>query len=84
MNRGIKRVGVLAVSIISMLSFLSGCGKAGNNGETVTLTEGAELVGLYMTHQGMAMEPHYILRINGPLGTGLGGHFSLERVDLNK
>ena len=52
------------MGLMTFLSMLTGC-KGGKNGpsgtSTVTLAENATLTGLFMTHQGMAMEPFYIL-----------------------
>lgn len=72
MNRKILRVGAVFMGIMTLFSLLTGCiKKGGNNGGkdvsentgTVVLNEGAVLTGLYMSHQGMAMEPQYIFRV---------------------
>lgn len=56
-----KSLEVLIVGILSLISVLTGCGRqSGSEGTTVIISDDAVLTGLYMTHQGMAMEPHYI------------------------
>lgn len=77
MNVKCSRAGGMLVGIISILSLLTGCanhnldidgnvekanGKWGT-GSSIELSEGATLSGFYMSHQGMAMEPYYILRV---------------------
>lgn len=78
-----KYMGVALVSLLSIISLLTGCTKGINEvadggkrigidtetietstvkTNTVVLSEDAELVGFFMTHQGMAMEPYYIMR----------------------
>lgn len=60
-----KRTGVIIMSILSIISLLTGCGKTTGNERThtVELAQGAELTGLYMSHQSMAMQPYYMLRV---------------------
>lgn len=72
-----SRVRGMLVGIISSLLFLTGCTnhnveyddniKNANDGlnarSAIELSEGATLSGFYMSHQGMAMEPYYILRV---------------------
>lgn len=65
-----KRAGVIGLGILSIISLLTGCvnhnsDNDGDNGKPVELSEGATLTGLFMTHQGMAVGPYYILRIDG-------------------
>lgn len=59
--------GVLAMGIMTFLSgCLSGQGKKTNKVTEIApmdFPEGVTLTGFYMTHQGMAMEPYYILRV---------------------
>ncbi len=58
------------VMIMSIFSFLTGCGRKEQPAPTIKeessplpLPEGVSLTGFYMTHQGMAAEPYYILRV---------------------
>lgn len=68
-----KCAGVVLVGVLSILSMLTGCSDNNtgnvdsikNSNSKVELPEGATLTGLYMSHQGMACEPYYILRVNG-------------------
>ena len=51
------------MGILTILASLTGCTKHdGNEGTTVIVADGATLTGLYMSHQGMAMEPYYMFR----------------------
>lgn len=61
---------IAGVLVMGIMTFLSGC-LGGQDKKTNNVTEiapmdfpeGVTLTGFYMTHQGMAMEPYYILRV---------------------
>lgn len=64
-----KKYILLAVLIMSIFTFFTGCGKQTDpdlektlKSAPIPLPEKTELTGLYMTHQGMMMEPYYILK----------------------
>lgn len=54
---------MVMVMMMSILGFLAGCGgkKTDVFARNVPFPPETQLVGLYMTHQGMATEPYYIL-----------------------
>lgn len=64
-----KKYALIAVMIMSVFTFLTGCGSSGRQPPKLTLEsapipfpEGSKLTGFYMTHQGMAAAPYYILK----------------------
>ena len=66
------------MSILSVLAELTGCGnisQAPAEPQPIAFPEGTELTGFYMTHQGMAMEPHYIYT-----KTAEGGLFKITNL----
>lgn len=68
MNGKYSRVGGMLLGIISILSLMTGCanhnsGYDDSKEKAIELSEGVTLSGFYMSHQGMAMEPNYILRV---------------------
>lgn len=52
---------IMAVMLMGILGILTGCGR--KKYEPAPIPEGVELTGFYLHHEGMVMEPYYILKV---------------------
>ena len=52
---------IMAVMLMGIWGILTSCGR--KKYEPAPIPEGVELTGFYLHHEGMVMEPYYILKV---------------------